>query len=193
MSVDSSLLTRLISRELSHGCTVWLLGDWNGARLLRGGGAAAAWRRWAPSASTDTPDVVLMDVRQVSVKGDVVLTAAAARAADAIDDPAGVVGRAARVIAVVRPSSDVVAGHSPGRGLVDSCDEPVFVARAAMRVLTPWAVLDVTTAGMVIRELAPEVSARQLQQRVAAPLKIASDVAEIGGAVLQDRPTEERP
>ena len=47
------------------------------------------------------------------------------------------------------------------------------------RILTELACIDVTPEGLVLREVAPGCSARDVQERTEPTLKVASDLAEI--------------
>ncbi len=54
--------------------------------------------------------------------------------------------------------------RSPGRGVVH-------------RIITDLACIDVTDEGLVLREVAPGVSAREVQEKTEPTLKVAPDLA----------------
>jgi 3-oxoacid CoA-transferase subunit B len=63
--------------------------------------------------------------------------------------------------------------------LVDSCTLPLTGRRCVNRVITDLAVLDVTARGLVLQELAPGVSVRDVQEVTEPPLQEAADLHEM--------------
>jgi len=55
--------------------------------------------------------------------------------------------------------------------LLQSCTLPLTGKGVVKRVITDLAVLDVTSEGFVVRELAPEVTELQVVERTAAPVR----------------------
>jgi 3-oxoacid CoA-transferase subunit B len=47
------------------------------------------------------------------------------------------------------------------------------------RIITDLATLDVTEDGLILREVAPGVSARDVQERTEPTLKVASDLSQM--------------
>ena len=71
--------------------------------------------------------------------------------------------------------------------LVERCTYPLTAARVVHRVYTDLAVLDVTPEGLTVREIIPDVSRRELQDRTGARLSFAPDVRPLlGRAGLRD-------
>ena len=67
--------------------------------------------------------------------------------------------------------------HTTNKGdvkIVEECTYPLTPPRCVDRIYTNLAVIDVTDDGLVVRELAPDVTFEYVQERTAAPLK--SDV-----------------
>ena len=63
--------------------------------------------------------------------------------------------------------------------VLSECSLPLTGAGVVDRVITDLAVLDVTPAGFVLRELAPGVTAEEVLAASGAPITVPSDVAEI--------------
>lgn len=64
--------------------------------------------------------------------------------------------------------------HCSNKGdvkIVEECTYPLTAARCVDRIYTELAVIDVTDDGLVVRELAPDVTFEYVQERTAAPLK----------------------
>ncbi len=84
------------------------------------------------------------------------------------------VARAKRVV--------VIMDHAAKNGapkILDECALPITGRGVVHRIITDLCVIDVTDEGLVLRELAPGVSAREVQERTQPTLKVYPDVAEI--------------
>jgi len=65
--------------------------------------------------------------------------------------------------------------HTTKKGeakIVENCTYPLTTPRCVDRIYTDLAVIDVTSEGLVVRELAPNVTFEYLQEYTAAPLKL---------------------
>ncbi len=119
-------------------------------------------------------DVCVLGAMQVAANGD--LANWSTGSADAI--PA--VGGAMDLVAGVK-TIFVITQHTTKEGepkIVDVCSYPLTGKAVVDRIYTDLAVVDVTPAGLVVRELAPGVSFDYVQQRTGAALTAAVDLAQ---------------
>ncbi len=63
--------------------------------------------------------------------------------------------------------------------IVERCTLPLTAARCVDRIITDIAVMDVTDAGIVLREYAPGWTPEAIQRLTGAPLIVADDLCEI--------------
>lgn len=107
------------------------------------------------------PGTAVVRAERVSVAGDAVVDAeGCARAAGA-----------ERVVAVMAHVDD------EGRPrLVATCADAATVHGVVRRVVTDLCVIDLTEQGALVREVAPGVSAREVQEKSAAPLFAGPDL-----------------
>jgi hypothetical protein len=110
------------------------------------------------------PGVALVRAERVSATGGILCGPAAAAALPG----------AGRVVAVMAHVDDT---GSPR--VVQGFDDGVTAQAVAHRVITDLCVLDVTETGMIVREVAPGTSAREVQLRTGAPLLAGPDLAPI--------------
>lgn len=73
---------------------------------------------------------------------------------------------------------------SGGPRLLTACALPLTAMRCVSRVYTDIAVVDVTAAGFVARELIPDVSADELRARTGAPIALAPDCRPLAAPAL---------
>ena len=72
----------------------------------------------------------------------------------------------------------VIMEHVTRKGaprLLDKCALPLTAVRCVTRVYTDLAVIDITPAGMVVREMLGDLSEAELRARTGAPLTFAPD------------------
>ncbi len=84
------------------------------------------------------------------------------------------VARAKRVV--------VIMDHAAKNGapkLLKECALPLTGRAVVHRIITDLAVLDVTPEGLLLRELAPGVSARDVQAKTEPTLRIPPDVTDV--------------
>jgi len=63
--------------------------------------------------------------------------------------------------------------------ILNECNLPVTGLACVDQIITDMAVIDVTPAGLVLRERAPGVSVEEIQEATEAPLTVAGDVREM--------------
>jgi 3-oxoadipate CoA-transferase beta subunit len=117
-------------------------------------------------------DVCVLGAMQVSAEGD--LANWSTGEADAI--PA--VGGAMDLVAGVKQIF-VVTEHTTRSGepkIVAACTYPLTGKACVDRIYTNLAIIDVTSDGLVVRELAPGVTFQNVQQKTGAPLRRNSEV-----------------
>jgi 3-oxoacid CoA-transferase subunit B len=73
----------------------------------------------------------------------------------------------------------VIMEHAAKDGapkILKECNLPLTGRRVVHRIITELACIDVTPDGLVLREVAPGVSARDIQERTEPTLKVATDL-----------------
>lgn len=116
-------------------------------------------------------DLALLGAMQVSVEGDL----ANWSTGDEKMPPA--VGGAMDLAAGAR-GVYVLMAHTTKDGspkIVQKCTYPLTAAKVVKRIYTNLAVIDVTPAGLVAREIAPGVEFTDLQNKTGAKLDLAND------------------
>jgi acyl CoA:acetate/3-ketoacid CoA transferase beta subunit len=114
-----------------------------------------------PELAADAPALAIVRGEHVSAQGDLVCSEAAAALLEG----------AQQVVAVMAHLDD------DGRSRVaSSCAAPATAVQVVTRIITELCVLDVTERGLVVREVAPGVSAREVQERTSAPLMAGPDL-----------------
>lgn len=83
----------------------------------------------------------------------------------------------------------VIMEHNTRKGgarLIEACTLPLTAKKCVTRVYTDIAVVDITPAGFVARELVEGLSSEELQSRTGAPIAIAPDCGTIKAPPLPD-------
>jgi 3-oxoacid CoA-transferase len=119
-------------------------------------------------------DVVVLGGLQVSVNGDLANWWAPYMAA-------GGMGGAMDLCANV-PELIIVMEHTTREGepkILNECSYPLTAARCVTKIVTDLALIDVRAGRLVLREVAPGVTAEYVQERTEAPLEVAEDLREM--------------
>lgn len=106
-------------------------------------------------------DLSILGALQVSEAGDLVVQPAAQRGLDCVRECL----RARRVVVVMEHCDSTGASR-----IVPSCDLPLSGAGAVDRIITELGVIDVTSRGLLLVELAEDVSLSQIMLCTGVPL-----------------------
>jgi 3-oxoadipate CoA-transferase, beta subunit len=69
--------------------------------------------------------------------------------------------------------------------LLDACTLPLTAVRCVKRVYTDLAIIDVTPAGMVVREMLDGLGEAELRARTEAPLTVAPDCRPLAAPAIE--------